>query len=157
MNKGATVPEILAARERLRRARVRVGFFIQLGYLEEELADLLATRALVETAQPDDIGVSVSYPLPGTKFYETVREQLGSKTHWDDSGDLDMLFSGAYTADFYRVFRDLLHEEVLLPQLDSVQRQRARRSLQERWRALLARASSCRNPARAAARAQALP
>ena len=28
---------------------------------------------LIERARPDDIGVSVAYPLPGTKFYELVR------------------------------------------------------------------------------------
>jgi anaerobic magnesium-protoporphyrin IX monomethyl ester cyclase len=156
MNKGTTVPEILAARGRLKGAGVRVGFFIQLGYLEEELPELLATRTLIETAQPDDVGVSVAYPLPGTKFHDTVQEQLGSKTHWEDSGDLDMLFAGAYTADFYRAVRDLLHEQVRLTQLDPVQARRVRSELAERWRALLARAPACRNPARAG-RAQALP
>ena len=33
-------------------------------------SDILATRGLVDEARPDDMGVSVSYPLPGTKFYE---------------------------------------------------------------------------------------
>jgi anaerobic magnesium-protoporphyrin IX monomethyl ester cyclase len=113
MNKGTTVAEILTARERLRAANIRVGFFIQLGYLQEELEDILATRALVERAQPDDIGVSVSYPLPGTKFYEQVKRQLGSKTHWEESNDLEMMFHGTYCSDFYRTVRDLLHEEVL--------------------------------------------
>jgi anaerobic magnesium-protoporphyrin IX monomethyl ester cyclase len=145
MNKGTTVAEILAARSRLKRVGVRVGFFIQLGYLHEELPDLLATRALVEEAQPDDIGVSVSYPLPGTKFYETVQEQLGGKTHWDDSGDLDMLFHGAYTADFYRAIRDLLHDEVQLMKLSPLRRRLARAQLQRRWNALLERESTCRS------------
>ena len=31
------------------------------------------------TAAPDDIGVSVSYPLPGTPFYERVKAQLGAQ------------------------------------------------------------------------------
>jgi anaerobic magnesium-protoporphyrin IX monomethyl ester cyclase len=145
MNKGTTVAEILAARNRLKRVGVRVGFFIQLGYLDEELPDLLATRALVEEAQPDDIGVSVAYPLPGTKFYEKVQEQLGGKKHWDDSGDLDMLFHGAYTADFYRAIRDLLHDEVLVMKLSPLRRRRARAQLQQRWQALLQRESACRS------------
>src|SRR5262249_38454244 len=80
MNKGTTVAEIITARARLKAAGIRVGFFIQLGYLDEQLADILATRALLEVAQPDDVGVSVSYPLPGTRFYELVKAQLGGKT-----------------------------------------------------------------------------
>lgn len=147
MNKGTTRAEILDARARLKAAGVRVGFFIQLGYLHEELSDLLATRQLVEEAGPDDIGVSVAYPLPGTQFYATVREQLGTKTHWDESGDLDMMFWGTYTSDFYRAIRDLLHEQVrlttLAPMLQSVARQR----LQQRWQGLLAHEGSYRNQA----------
>jgi anaerobic magnesium-protoporphyrin IX monomethyl ester cyclase len=148
MNKGTTVAEIRDARRLLGQAGVRVGFFIQLGYLQEELADLLATRSLVEEARPDDIGVSVAYPLPGTKFYEEVRSQLGPKTHWHDSGDLDMMFWGAYTSDFYRTVRDLLHEQVALERLSPVPQRRARQQLQQRWQTLLEGESQHRNPAR---------
>ena len=112
MNKGTTVHEILTARARLKAVGIRVGFFIQLGYIGEELADILATRELINAARPDDIGVSVSYPLPGTKFYELVREQLRDKTHWRDSDDLAMMFRGTYTSEFYREVRNLLHRLV---------------------------------------------
>ena len=100
MNKGTTVDEIRTARDRLKAASIRVGFFIQLGYMGEQLADILATRDLLEAARPDEIGVSVSYPLPGTKFYELVKAQLGGKTRWQDSNDLDMMFHGTYTERF---------------------------------------------------------
>jgi anaerobic magnesium-protoporphyrin IX monomethyl ester cyclase len=112
MNKGTTVPQILTARARLKAAGIRVGFFIQLGYIGEELQDIVATRELVTSARPDDIGVSVSYPLPGTRFHELVREQLQVKTHWQDSNDLAMMFRGTYTSEFYREVRNLLHEQV---------------------------------------------
>jgi anaerobic magnesium-protoporphyrin IX monomethyl ester cyclase len=112
MDKGTTVEQIRSARERLGAEAIRVGFFIQLGYLGEELADLLDTRALIEDARPDAIGVSVSYPLPGTKFYERVREQLGAKTNWSESNDLEMMFRGTYSSEFYRRARDLLHAQV---------------------------------------------
>ena len=99
------------------------------------------TRRLLETARPDDVGVSVSYPLPGTKFYELVKDQLGRKTHWQDSNDLEMMFEGTYTSDFYRRVRDLLHDQVSLDNLDDArspaERHRARRSVQRRWQALL--------------------
>ncbi|MDG2536334.1 radical SAM protein [Dyella jiangningensis] len=141
MNKGTQVADLIAARERLGAAGIRVGFFIQLGYLGEQLPDLLATRELIERAAPDDIGVSVSYPLPGTKFYEQVKAQLGEKTHWRESNDLAMMFRGAYDSDFYRSFRDLLHEQVALQQ-NMATRQRkddcAWAALMTRWDALIA-------------------
>jgi anaerobic magnesium-protoporphyrin IX monomethyl ester cyclase len=112
MNKGTRVAEVVAARSSLGAEGIRVGFFLQLGYPGEELADILATRDLVQHALPDDVGVSVAYPLPGTKFYELVKAQLGAKTNWQDSGDLDMMFCGTYRSEFYRTVRDLLHEEV---------------------------------------------
>jgi len=138
MTKGTQVPELIAARERLGRHGIRVGFFIQLGYLGEELADLLATRRLIEQAAPDDIGVSVSYPLPGTKFYEQVKAQLGEKTHWQDSDDLTMMFRGAYQSDFYRRVRDLLHEQILLRHSRAPGASAARAALDEKWNDLVA-------------------
>jgi anaerobic magnesium-protoporphyrin IX monomethyl ester cyclase len=138
MNKGTTVAEIITARQRLRSAGVRVGFFIQLGYLDEQLADILATRELLETARPDDVGVSVSYPLPGTKFYELVKAQLGNKTHWQDSNDLEMMFQGTYSSEFYRRIRDLLHEQVSMHSDGNGARpHQARRMLERRWLELL--------------------
>ncbi|HEY2622231.1 MAG TPA: radical SAM protein, partial [Dyella sp.] len=56
MNKGTKVEDLIAARARLGAQGIRVGFFIQLGYLGEQLADLLATRELIAQAAPDDIG-----------------------------------------------------------------------------------------------------
>ena len=141
MNKGTTVEEIKRARELLKAHGIRVGFFIQLGYLDEQLSDILATRELLEASRPDEVGVSVSYPLPGTKFFEQVKNRfLNGKTHWRDSGDLAMMFRGTYSSDFYQAIRNLLHEQVSLIHLDGgAQRARyraLRRSLEERWAAL---------------------
>src|SRR5688572_6608310 len=130
MNKGTTVEQIHVARRLLGDEGIRVGFFLQLGYLGEELQDILATRRLVQDARPDDVGVSVSYPLPGTRFYEQVKQQLRGKTHWQESNDLEMMFEGTYRSDFYRGLRDLLHAEVT---------DAGSAALGSRWEELLAR------------------
>ena len=151
MNKGTTVTEIVTARSRLKAAGIRVGFFIQLGYLDEQLSDILATRALLELARPDDVGVSVSYPLPGTRFYELVKAQLGGKTHWQDSDDLSMMFQGTYTSEFYRAIRNLIHEQVALQALEkdvpAGQNSPAKRAVERRWHDLISRESLYRSPA----------
>lgn len=143
MNKGTTVEEIRTARTRLQAVGIRVGFFIQLGYLDEQLEDILATRELLEDSRPDDVGVSVSYPLPGTRFYEHVKEQMRGKTHWQESNDLDMMFQGTYTSEFYRAIRDLLHQQVALNAPGSSQASRSQhaiqRSLERRWQELVSR------------------
>jgi anaerobic magnesium-protoporphyrin IX monomethyl ester cyclase len=72
----------------------------------------MATVQLVRDTLPDSIGVSVSYPLPGTRFHAMVREQLGAQTNWSDSDDLAMLFQGTYKSPFYRKLHRLLHDDL---------------------------------------------
>lgn len=109
MDKGTQVDEILAARARLRQAGIRSCFFVQFGYPGEKWQDIKATLDMITAADPDDIGVSVSYPLPGTRFHAMVQTQLGTKLNWTDSDDLAMLFHGAYPSEFYRAVRDYAH------------------------------------------------
>ncbi|HWK88769.1 MAG TPA: radical SAM protein, partial [Longimicrobium sp.] len=111
MDKGTTVEEVLAATSALKSYRIRACWFLQLGYPGEQWDDVIATRDLVRRAWPDDVGVSVAYPLPGTKFHAAVRDQLGARTNWEETGDLAMLFQGTYTTPFYRRLRDALHAE----------------------------------------------
>jgi anaerobic magnesium-protoporphyrin IX monomethyl ester cyclase len=114
MEKGTFVGAARNATQLLKAHKIRACWFIQLGYPSEELADLLATRDLIREQWPDEIGVSVAYPLPGTEFHAKVRSQLGRQRHWRDTGDLAMLFQGTFDTAFYRKVRDLLHDEVRL-------------------------------------------
>ncbi len=111
MDKGTTIDQIRTATRNLKARGIRTCWFIQLGYPGEEWEDIILTRDIIRTERPDDIGISVSYPLPGTKFFELVKEQLGPKTHWHDSDDLAMMFRGTYQTSFYRAVRSLLHDE----------------------------------------------
>ena len=112
MEKGATVEAARTATRRLKAQGVKACWFIQLGYPSEDWTDLIATRDLIRDGAPDEIGVSVAYPLPGTEFYDRVRAQLGRQRNWRDTGELAMLFQGTYDTALYRKVRDLLHREV---------------------------------------------
>ncbi len=112
MEKDQRIEEIYQARENLRVHGIRACYFLQFGYPGEDWSDIQRTIRLVRETRPDDIGVSVAYPLPGTKFYQMVRGQLGAKKNWEDSGDLAMMFRGTYSSEFYRALRDALHAEV---------------------------------------------
>ncbi|MFQ5593403.1 MAG: B12-binding domain-containing radical SAM protein [Anaerolineae bacterium] len=111
MEKGTTVEQIYEATRRLHQAGIQVGFFLQFGYPGETRQDIEKTLQMVRDCRPDDIGMSVSYPLPGTKFFERVQDQLGVKQNWVDSNDLAMLYEGPYTTEFYRQLHTALHKE----------------------------------------------
>jgi anaerobic magnesium-protoporphyrin IX monomethyl ester cyclase len=112
MDKGTTVEAGRAATRLLKKHGVKVCWFVQLGYPSETWEDLLATRDLIRAEAPDEIGVSVAYPLPGTIFHDRVRAQLGRQRNWKDSGDLAMLFQGTFDSNLYRQVRNILHAEV---------------------------------------------
>jgi anaerobic magnesium-protoporphyrin IX monomethyl ester cyclase len=118
MDKGTRVEEARAATRALKARRIRACWFIQLGYPSETWSDVLLTRDLIREERPDEIGVSVSYPLPGTKFHENVRTELGAKRNWEHTDDLAMLFHGTYSTGFYRRLRDALHYEVTTGEAD---------------------------------------
>jgi radical SAM superfamily enzyme YgiQ (UPF0313 family) len=112
MEKGIRLDQVEEARENLRRHGIRACLFLQFGYLGEEWDDIESTIRLVRRVQPDDIGVSVSYPMPKTRFYEIVNGQLGEKANWSDSGELAKMFQTQQPAEFYRALADALHLEV---------------------------------------------
>ncbi len=109
MDKGTTLNQIKESTTKLQKLGVRVAYFIQFGYLGETEEDIRLTLDMIEDNRPDDIGVSVSYPLPGTKFYEMVKSELGEKANWTDSDELAMMFSGTFNSDYYKALHRYLH------------------------------------------------
>ena len=111
MDKGTHVDDIYQAARRLHAAGIQVGFFLQFGYPGETRQDIERTLQMVRDCRPDDIGMSVSYPLPGTRFFAAVQHELGSKRNWQDSEDLAMLYNGPFSTAFYRWLHRVLHRE----------------------------------------------
>jgi len=111
MEKGTTVEQIHAASRSLHERGIRVGFFLQYGYPGETRDDIDRTLEMVRVCRPDEIGVSVSYPLPGTKFYERVKADIGSKSNWVDSQDLAMMYRGTFGPEFYRALHRVTHKK----------------------------------------------
>lgn len=110
MDKGTTVEQIYEATYLLKKKGVRVGFFLQFGYLGETKEDITKTLEMVDDLLPDDIGVSVSYPLPGTGFYEKVKGDLIEKANWTDSDELALMFSNTYLPEFYKQLHRYVHK-----------------------------------------------
>jgi radical SAM superfamily enzyme YgiQ (UPF0313 family) len=125
MEKGTQVENIYEAAKRLHAAGIQVGFFLQFGYPGETRQDIERTLQMVRDCRPDDIGMSVSYPLPGTRFFAAVQHELGTKQNWQDSEDLAMLYHGPFSTSFYRWLHRVLHREF-----------RAQRAWDQLWPAL---------------------
>lgn len=109
MEKGTKVEEIKEARKLLRQYHIKCAFFLQFGYLGETMEDIQMTLDLVKETMPDEIGISVSYPLPGTGFYEKVKKDLKEKTNWTDSDEMKLMFKNTYTPEFYKLLYRLVH------------------------------------------------
>lgn len=111
MDKGTKVEEIAEATKLLKLKKIRVAFFLQFGYLTENQEDIQQTIQMVKNLKPDNIGISVSYPLPGTKFYDKVKDDLKLKANWADSDDFEMMFNGTFSSNYYRKLQRLVHKE----------------------------------------------
>ena len=59
---------------------------------------------------PEEIGISVSYPLPGTKFYDKVEEQLKEKANWTDSDELALMYKGTFSPSYYKKLHRYVHK-----------------------------------------------
>lgn len=111
MEKGTRVEQIYEAARQLHAHGVKVAFFLQFGYPGETREDIELTLKMVRDLMPDDIGISVSYPLPGTRFYNAVKHELGERANWIDSQDLAMLYRGPFRTEFYRQLHTVVHKE----------------------------------------------
>jgi anaerobic magnesium-protoporphyrin IX monomethyl ester cyclase len=110
MDKGTTVEQIYAATQLMKKHGLKPCFFLQFGYLDEQKVDIDATLNMVFELMPHDIGVSVSYPLPGTKFYEKVKSQLTEKTNWTDSDELLLMYKSTFSPEYYKTIHRYLHK-----------------------------------------------
>jgi radical SAM superfamily enzyme YgiQ (UPF0313 family) len=110
MDKGTTVKQIYEATRLLKKFGIHPSFFIQFGYLGETKEDIKKTIRMINQLLPYEIGISVSYPLPGTLFYEKVRSDLKEKTNWTDSDELALMFRNTYQPAFYKQLHRYVHK-----------------------------------------------
>jgi anaerobic magnesium-protoporphyrin IX monomethyl ester cyclase len=110
MDKGITIQQIETATALLKKHKIAVAFFIQFGYLDETKQDIRLTIEMINRLLPDEIGISVSYPLPGTIFFDKVKNMMQEKTNWTDSDELALMFSNTYQPAFYKQLHRYVHK-----------------------------------------------
>lgn len=110
MDKGTTVEQIYEATRLLKKNGIKPSFFIQFGYPGETKEDIEKTINMINELLPHEIGISVSYPLPGTAFFEKVKTELKEKTNWTDSDELALMFRNTYQPAFYKQLHRYVHK-----------------------------------------------
>lgn len=111
MHKGTKVNQIYRATELCRRYGIETYFYIMLGYPGEEWEDIQATLRLLKETRPDEFSSTVAYPLPGTEFYEQVKDRLITAADWEYSAQNRLLFERPYSTRFYNWTQKLLRKE----------------------------------------------
>jgi len=110
MDKGTNVKQIYESTRLLKKHGIHPSFFIQFGYLGETKEDIKKTIRMINELLPYEIGISVSYPLPGTLFYEKVKNDLKEKANWTDSDELALMFRNTYQPAFYKQLHRYVHK-----------------------------------------------
>jgi len=110
MDKGITVNQIRNSTSMMKKHGIKPSFFIQFGYPGEDKADIALTIGMINELLPFEIGISVSYPLPGTAFYERVKADLQQKTNWTDSDEMALMFTNTFPPQYYKQLHRYVHK-----------------------------------------------
>jgi radical SAM superfamily enzyme YgiQ (UPF0313 family) len=110
MDKGINVKQIREATLMMKEQGIKPSFFIQFGYPSELKEDIQLTINMINELLPFEIGISVSYPLPGTSFYERVKADLKKKTNWTDSDEMALMFCNTFPPSYYKQLHRYVHQ-----------------------------------------------
>ena len=112
MDKGITLDEVRGAVARLRAAGIRIGFFLQFGYPGRGLArdrDDPPAGPRARARRDRHLG-----QLPAARNEASTSacgSTLGEKRNWNESNDLDPLFPGRFSREFYQTLSRTVHAE----------------------------------------------
>ena len=112
MNKNINITQLEPKMKMIKKANLKVGFFIMIGYPGENSADIDLTRKLLKLTKPNFIGISMAYPITGTKFYKEITPLLKKsrfKLRLENSSRIT--FKTKYPPFYYGIVRRLLETE----------------------------------------------
>ena len=112
MKRKVSVDQVHTAADRLRRRGIEVGMFIMLGYDGEQMSDLQATVDHLKRTSPDVFLTTVSYPIKGTPYYDTVAGRLAAPKAWHEGTDRDLVVRGRPGRRYYDFARRWMTAEV---------------------------------------------
>jgi radical SAM superfamily enzyme YgiQ (UPF0313 family) len=112
MERGVTVEQVRTAVRLAHDHDIQVGMFLMWGYEGEELEDIAATVEHVKVTNPDIFFTTVSYPIKGTPYFDTVSERIELPIGWAEASDRDYVIGGRRGREYYRLADQWLRNEV---------------------------------------------
>lgn len=140
MRKGTTTEQVREAARLTQELGMQAGFFILLGYPDENTADIRMTIDFLKETRPDVVGTSVAFPIKGTEFYERVENRLTSDDNWSSRNQNKLLFKGRYPRLYYWFAARWLVKEVNVDRMWRMKKRPYLRILAETAKVLVARA-----------------
>jgi radical SAM superfamily enzyme YgiQ (UPF0313 family) len=112
MQRGVTIQQVRSAVHLCKSRGIQTGMFLMWGYDGEDIEDIEQTVAHARACQPDVCFTTVSYPIKGTPYYESVASRLVTLGEWSKSTDRDIRIKGRHSRRFYQHADDLLKNEL---------------------------------------------
>jgi anaerobic magnesium-protoporphyrin IX monomethyl ester cyclase len=112
MQRGVTVEQVRHSTRLLQRHGIQVGMFLMWGFEGEEYEDIAATVEHVKLTNPDIFFTTVSYPIKGTAYFDSVNDKVRLPIAWDVASDRDYVITGRRGRDYYRLADQWLRNEV---------------------------------------------
>lgn len=103
MQRGVTVEQVRNAVRLAQQYGIKVGMFLMWGYEGEELEDIAATVEHVKLTNPDIFFTTVSYPIRGTSYFDSVSDRIALPLAWADASDRDYVIAGRRGRHYYRL------------------------------------------------------
>jgi anaerobic magnesium-protoporphyrin IX monomethyl ester cyclase len=125
MQRGVSVEQVRRSSKLAQKYGIEVGMFLMWGYEGEELEDIAATVEHVKESNPDIFFTTVSYPIKGTPYFDTVKGKVQLPLAWANATDRDYFISGRKGKDYYKLADVWLRNEVAAHRLGSTDPQRA--------------------------------
>jgi len=112
MERGVRVEQVQEAVGLARSRGIESGMFLMWGYEGEQIEDIEATVEHVKHCRPDVFLTTVSYPIKGTGYYDTVRDKLVRIGEWSDSTDRDWQIRGRHSRRYFQFADELLRRSM---------------------------------------------
>ena len=100
MDRRVDVNQVSSMIEMTRRAGIEAGTFIMLGYPGESEEDILATLNHLKRANPDQLTITIAYPINGTGLYEQIANEI-EPLDWNKTTDREIDFKRTYPRKYY--------------------------------------------------------
>jgi radical SAM superfamily enzyme YgiQ (UPF0313 family) len=125
MQRGVSVEQVRRSVALAQQHGIEVGMFLMWGYEGEELEDIAATVEHVKASNPDVFFTTVSYPIKGTAYFDTIKDKIRLPVAWQDATDRDYAIEGRHGREYYRLADAWLRNEVEAYRLREQDPQRA--------------------------------